>query len=55
MSVTQVTYYTSLTDAGFSPDVIPLNDDAVKDVDGEDGEMLVAGELLDEEVILEWL
>ena len=49
VSVTQVTYYTSLTDAGFSPDVIPLNDDAVKDVDGEDGEMLVAGELLDED------
>ena len=49
MSVTQVTYYTSLKDAGFSPDVIPLNDDAVKDVDGEDGEMLVAGELLDED------
>ena len=42
VSVTQVTYYTSLKDAGFSPDVIPLNDDAVKDVDGEDGEMLVA-------------
>ena len=49
VSVTQVTYYTSLKDAGFSPDVIPLNDDAVKDVDGEDGEMLVAGELLDED------
>lgn len=49
VSVNQVTYYTSLKDAGFSSEVISLGDYAVKDVDGEEGDMLEAGQLLDEE------